>query len=229
VNVDRELRLRFHVAESRPGAGDQITVLLAIDSMRSAMSTPHGRQVYDTRRQTAATYTLSYSRQGGRPDYSASPAAEDFASVMGGPPPISLVLDRMFPPLPDSAIAVGAAWERSWTERGLEAMSVATRRVHGRFTLVRVEERDGARLARIEVRTTRAADAHAAADSTDTGALESTGTILLGVEDGVVREVTIEERVTGSGMFPGGLAPFRQTTRYRLTRVGGAADHGASS
>jgi len=218
IQMERDLRFRFRVIEGKAEGTDRVNIVLALDSLRAALSTPHGRQVYDTRTMARAV-ALAYGRTGGRPDYSASPEAEDFTRALSGPPPLSLVLDRMFPVLPDSAVRVGDTWDRAWTETGVEAMTVATRRVRAQFRLAGIAEQDGARIAHIEIVVRKTPDERAPAD-TAAGTLEARGAVVMGADDGVVREADYEEVITGSGMFPGGRTPFRQTTRYRIAQAG---------
>ena len=53
--------------------------------------------------------------------------------------------------------------------------------------------------------------------------LESTGFFLIGIEDGVIQEVSIEESVAGGWDFGGEALPYRQTSTVHGIRLGGAS------
>jgi hypothetical protein len=210
IRMDRELRAGFRIEQAH-AAENKINAVLAFDSIRAAVSTPHGRQVVDMREPLNASYRLSYSRLGGAPAYlDASPARQ-------GAPSVYPLLDVVFPAMPSQPVEEGDSWTHEWIRTQTDGVSVTERPVTTRYTLTGFEALDGETVARIDLMSSGGPEA-SPADSTRPGTMGARGTLLLDVASGIVRSVTLEETVTGAGVFPGGIAPYRQTTRYHLVR-----------
>ena len=208
-NVERQSRIRFTFRDARAEAGERVAVSVAVDSLRAAANTPHGRQVVDTRRSIGTAFDLVYARHGGPATYPGSVPELDFGA-MGGRLYVSTLIDLAMPALPDRPVRVGDSWERRWIRRQVVGKTVTERPVTSRSTLDRLETRNGVRLARVEV-TTR---------GTAGDPFEATGHVLIGVSDGVVHEVLVTESMSGSWNFNGAELPLRQTTTLRLALTG---------
>jgi hypothetical protein len=211
VRMDRELRASLRIEQADAAGENSVNAVLSFDSIRAAVSTPHGRQVFDMREVLHASYRLSYSRSGGAPAYL------DASPERNGAPPVHPLLDVVFPAMPSQPVQQGDSWEHEWMRTRTDGMSVTERSVTTRYTLKEFEALDGETIARIELVSSGGPETNPA-DSTRPGTMEAQGTLLLDVASGVVRSVTVEETVTGAALFPGGIAPYRQTTRYRLAR-----------
>jgi hypothetical protein len=217
---EREYRIRFTFADAQPAAADSVDVTARLDSVRAIMSSPHGRQVVDTRTLLGRTFPLRYARSGGAPSYTASPPAADFG-MFGGAFPVSIMVDFLFPRMPDQPVQVGDGWERVHVRRQVDGGSVLTEgNITSRYKLAGYENHDGVRLARLEVASSGDIGEVGAQGSGSTGRLESTGFILLGTLDGSVREASMEESVTISMATGSAHGTRRQTTNYRITSIG---------
>ena len=208
--IGRELRLRVRaVAEPVPaGAG---RVALRIDSIRASATTPHARELVDTRRHRGARVALRYDAGGGAPTVEGAPTV-DFASV-GGELPLASLLALVVAPVPGGALRVGHAVDRSWPRQSIDGNTASDRPVTARLTLRAVEGRGAGRVARIEILTRAAATA-------DAGAIEGRGTALVEVATGVLRELSLDETTSGTYRFGDGL-PYRQTTTIRIALAEG--------
>jgi hypothetical protein len=211
VQMDRELRAGFRIEQADAAGENSVNAVLAFDSVRAAVSTPHGRQVFDMRGALHASYRLSYSRSGGPPAYL------DASPEQNGAPSVQPLLDVVFPAMPSQPVQEGDSWEHEWMRTRTDGMSVTERPVTTRYTLKEFEALDGETVARIDLVSSGGPEANPA-DSTRPGTMEAQGTLLLDIGSGIVRSVTLEETVTGAAVFPGGISPYRQTTRYRLVR-----------
>jgi hypothetical protein len=219
--LQREVYVRFHFDRARAGSGDSTIVPAILDSLIAVMSSPHGRQVVDTRPLYGARFTLTYALAGGPPAWSAAPPAADFGDMMGGAFPVSALVDHAFLPLPDKAVATRGSWERQWTRRQVDGNVPTESRVNSRFTLGRTEQREGVRVARVTVTSQGQLTLAGGGAWPRAGQVEATGWILVGVEDGIVREVSLEETATGWVAMGDQQLPFRQKATIRLTLVNG--------
>ena len=209
-DIGRELRLRVRaLAEPAQGAGRRVA--LRVDSIRASATTPHARELVDTRRHRGTRVVVGYDAGGGAPTVEGAPTV-DFASV-GGELPLASLLALVVAPVPGGALRVGESVERSWPRESIDGNTASDRPATARLTLRAVEGRGAGRVARIEIVMRAAATA-------DAGAIEGRGTALVEVATGVLRELSLEETTSGTYRFGDGL-PYRQTTTIRIARVEG--------
>jgi len=222
LNAEREYQIRFQFDDAQARGGDSVSVSARLDSVRAIMVSPHGRQVVDTRILHGKTFAFTYARIGGAPTYPSAPPAADFG-MFGGAFPVSIMVDFLFPPMPDQPVQVGDAWERVHVRRQVDGGATPTEgSITSRYTFAGFEKRAGAWLARLEVAGSGAlvgADAHSETATDGAGTLEATGFILLGVADGIVREVSLQESVTAPATMGGSPGTRRQTTSFHITAV----------
>lgn len=204
--IGRQARARVRLAAA-PAAGTSQRVTMTLDSLRASITTPHSREVVDTRRHRGRSFAVGYPRAGGSAAFDSTTPALDYSSV-GGVLPLGAVLGHLFPPMPDRVVRVGESWERAWTRTSIDGNTLGDRPVTSRLTLRAIDGRGDARVARVEI-ATRGAPANGA------GAVEAKGFALVEVATGAVREVSIEETVTGTYNFGAGF-PYRQTTTIRI-------------
>jgi hypothetical protein len=161
-----------------------------------------------------ATVDLSYARTGGGAAYGGSVPAIDFATF-GGSLPLSALLDYLFQPLPDRAVSAGDRWEHTWVRKQVDGGAVTTRNVVSRFTVASLERQGAGTVARVNVET-RSSDAGGASGD----AFQSSGFFLIGVQDGLVREVSIEDTTSGPWDFGGEPLSYKQTSRVHVLGAG---------
>lgn len=208
--IRRELRLRVRAAAERPQGGNR-QVALRIDSIRASATTPHARELVDTRRHRGARGAVRYDAAGGPPIVEGAPTV-DFASV-GGELPLASLLALVVAPVPGAAVRVGRTVEQRWPRRSIDGNTPSDRPVTARLTLRAVEGRGADRVARVDIATRAPATA-------DAGAIEGRGTALVEVATGVLRELSLDETTSGTYRFGDGL-PYRQTTTIRIALVEG--------
>jgi hypothetical protein len=128
--------------------------------------------------------------------------------MFGGPFPVSIMIDLAFPPMPEQSVQVGDSWERVHARNQVDVGATPTAgNITSHYTLAGFERNDGVWLARLDV----ASNGDLTGGTDSIGKLEATGFILLGVDDGIVREVSLQESVTADAK--------RQTTNFRITSV----------
>ena len=208
--IGREARAVVRLSAA-PTSGAARRVSLTIDSLRASITTPHNRQIVDARRHRGKSFTAAYTGAGGPAVFDSAAPALDYTSV-GGELPLAAVLAHLFPPMPDRVVRVGESWERAWTRTSIDGNTLGERPVTTRVTLRGIDGRGDARVARLEI-LTRGAPANGA------GAVEARGTALVEVATGALRELSIEETVTGTYRFGAGL-PYAQTTTIRIAGAG---------
>lgn len=220
VDIVRDLRLRWHL-EGAAAAGDSVRATARFDSARGSVSSPHGRQIIDLRKLRGAAMPIAWAPSGGPPRVEGAPPAADFGEMMGAPMPVSHIVAHAFPAMPGRPVQAGDRWERTWTREAMDGVTGTRGQVTGRFRLARIEKVGGRDIARIEV--TWHGDSPAApagGQSKPPGPVDGRGTILIGVVDGVVRDVSFEETTTGSALFGPGAVGYRQTVSVRVTGGG---------
>ena len=213
IHVEREYRAGARLSDARV-SGDSVRVTLTLDSARASTIAHGTRQVIDTRTMVGKSAALTYARQGGVARVADDGPAADFGPRLGGLVPVSVLFDALFPPIPAQPVRVRDSWERTWQRTALDAAAVTQRPVTARYTLASVETRNGVRLARIGVTIAEPA-------AGDDAAIDATGSILIGLDDGIVREAVLTETVAGNGDLGGAMRAFEQTTNYRLTAING--------
>jgi hypothetical protein len=216
---ERTYRIGFTITTAAP-AGDSIRATARVDSMRAVMDSPHGRQVIDTRRMVGNTFALTYAQRGGPANYSDVPVA-DFG-MLGGAFPASTLIDYAFPAMPDHAVKTGDSWQHTWTRRQVDATSGTLAQITTLYTLLAFEKLDGAVVARVQVSSKGelSADTSAGAPAWEKpGSVQSNGYVLIGVDDGVVREVALEEAVKGFAAMGKPQTQYDQTAKIHVQRV----------
>jgi hypothetical protein len=206
--IGRALRLRVR-ALAEPVQGGTRQVALRIDSIRASATTPHARELVDTRRHRGARVVVRVAAADGASTVQGAPTV-DFASV-GGELPLASLLALVVAPVPGGALRVGQAVERAWPRQSIDGNTASDRPVTARLTLRAVAGRGADRVARIEIATRAAATA-------DAGAIEGRGMALVEVATGVLRELSLDETTSGTYRFGDGL-PYRQATTVRIARA----------
>jgi hypothetical protein len=217
IDIVREARIRWRL-EAAKGAGDSVRATVRFDSLRGSVSSPHGRQVLDLRTMRGTGMPIVWSRSGGPPRIDGAPPAADFGEMMGEPMPMPHFVTHAFPTLSAKGVQPGDRWEASFTRVAMDANTETRRPITMRYRLMDVEKQNGADVARIEV--TWHGDAPAGTDTREAGAVDGKGFVRIGVVDGVVREVDIEETTSGTARFAPGPFRYRQTTRVRIASAG---------
>jgi hypothetical protein len=218
THLMRDARFRF-----RFGAGERISEqrsssLVVFDSARAAVTSPHGREVIDARPLMGRSVPVTWAHSGGPAEWEPGVAIVDFGDF-GTPQPVSALIDYVFPALDARAVRTGDSWERGWQRRMIDGNRWTETDVITRLKLDRLESHGGVTLARITFRTDAVGDRGPSAS----------GSIVLGVEDGVVREVVLEDLSSGEWSFGEDRVAFEQTTTLRLTLDGEVDGHGLNS
>jgi len=206
THLVRDARFRFHFADGERSTGERSAGAVVFDSARAAVTSPHGREVIDARPLMGRSAPLTWAREGGPAEWSAGGPVVDFGDF-GAPQPVSALIDYGFPPLDTRAVRSGDSWERTWQRRMIDGNRWTETAVTTRLTLDRIDRHGDVTLARITFRT----------NATGSGGPSANGSIVIGVEDGVVREVILEDVASGEWSFGEEGVPFRQTTTLRLT------------
>lgn len=212
--IGRETRLRvtFDAGQRR---GNTNEAVVRVDTARGSLSTPHNREVLDLRNLQNTRFTITYGDSGAPATWPATPAGLAFGD--GSEIPFATLLGQLIPALPMRAARTGDTWERSWTRRSMNGQERAQHAVTTRYTLEAITQSAGTRVARVRFVTTSGAGAPPV--------FKSGGTMLVGADDGVLRELTLEESSTGNWDFNGEMLPFIQTdvTKLVLRDATGAA------
>jgi hypothetical protein len=213
VDIVREARIRWHV-EAAKGEGDSVRATVRFDSLRASVSSPHGRQVLDLRTMRGAAMPIVWSKAGGSPRVEGAAPAADFGDMMGAPMPMPHFVMHAFPTLSAKAVQPGDRWEASLTRVAMDGITETRRPITARYRLVDITKASGADVARVEV--TWHGDVPAGTNARDAGAVDGKGFVRIGVTDGVIREVDVEETTSGTAQFAPGPFPYLQTTRVRI-------------
>lgn len=210
----RDARFRFHFADGERSTGERSAGAVVFDSARAAVTSPHGREVIDARQLRGRSAPLTWSHAGGPAEWAAGDPVVDFGDF-GAPQPVSALIDYGFPPLDTRTVRSGDSWERTWHRRMIDGNRWTETGVTTRLTLERLEQHGDVTLARITFRT----------NATESGGPSANGSIVIGVEDGVVREVILEDIASGEWSFGDEGVPFTQTTTLRLALDGEPPAH----
>jgi hypothetical protein len=150
ATAQRDYRIRFRFEAARAGTADSVSVTARIDSARAATVIHDGRRVLDARRLPGTTFSLAWARTGGRPAYGRDVPTIDFGTL-GGPLPVSLLVDPLFPLMPDRPVSIGDTWEREWVRDHVNGTSLGGRAAMTRFALATIERSGGHTIARIDI------------------------------------------------------------------------------
>ena len=217
---ERTYRLRFRITDATAASGDSVRATATLDSVRAVMDSPHGRQVVDTRRMVGNTFGFVYARAGGPARYDSTAPSVDY-SMLGGKFPATVLIDYAFPPVPDHPVKPGDVWEHSWTRRQLDATSHTEARVTSRYTLLGFEKLAGTRVARVRVKSSGALGAEAGGPAwSKPGSIEANGYLLLGLSDGRVYELSLQETAQGFTHMGSSETPFSQNATIHLQLAG---------
>lgn len=214
THIMRESRLRFRFVSGSSADGGRASAALTFDSARAAVTSPHGREVRDARPLVGTSTRLSWNRTTGDPEWQAPVPEIDYGDF-GGTMPVSVLIDQALPAMSADAVGPGGSWEAESQRRRIDGNTWTIESVVTRYTLEDVERVNGAAVARVAFTMRRPSSR----------TLEASGSFVIGVDDGVVRTLELEERVPGTWSFGGEALPFVQTTTLRLDLVA----HGAGN
>jgi hypothetical protein len=210
MEAQRSFRIRGHIEQATALTGDSVLLTVKLDSARASAVQHDTRQILDARQLPGAAIELAYARAGGRPAWRTTPPSVDFGEMIEGPVPVSIMLDPLFIPMPDHAVEAGATWEREWRRDWLDGRTPGEQRMRVRFRFERIEKAGRASVARIAI-------------SSPADPAGPTGYALVGIEDGVVHEVSIDAVSSATLEFGADTFPYRQTSTLRIALAGGSS------
>jgi hypothetical protein len=117
---------RRYGAEYTLGAGGGPQGHARLETLRIAMSTPHGRQTIDTRHLAGIEFELRIPATGGRPGYDEDTPVLEMPGMLEGEVALARLMDYGFPELPDGPVEVGHRWTGHSSHPHVEAQVMAT-------------------------------------------------------------------------------------------------------
>lgn len=219
ANLERRYGARYALTGLGGGdGGPQVSVRL--DSLGVVVSTPHGRQVLDTRHLVGSEAEMAISGRGGIPLYADSFPVFEMAGVLEGEVPLSRLMNYGFPDLPDRPVQVGDSWTTHSSRPQIEAHLHLTANLTTEYRFEGWETVDGVDCVRIEGRmvgemTTRGQIRYGVSHDY-TGTLQGSLTWFFDPSTGTLVGMTGEESSDGVMTTETAETPIKQYTQIQI-------------
>ena len=204
------------------GDGDGgLPASVRLDSLRVGMSSPHGRQVFDTRYLAGSEFKVTIPERGGTPAYESEPVFE-MAGMLEGQVEISRLMNYGFPELPDRRVNVGDSWTTSTSRPQVEAYLTMPAELTTEYRFAGWETVEGVECVKIEARlagemTARAVLQHGQ-QADYTGSLQGQATWFFDPAAGVLMRMSGVESSDGLLTTGEKETPIKQETRIEIRR-----------
>ncbi len=225
TGLERRFGARYTLVGAGDGVGaDRTTVRL--DSLAAVMSTPHGRQVFDTRHLVGIEFELAISERGGIPQYPEDAPVLDMGPMMEREVSLSRLMNFGFPELPSDPVQVGDTWTTHSSRPQVEAVVHLMAEVTTEYRFAGWETVDGVDCARIEGRIAGEMEGLVGSEDdpafTYAGTLQGNATWLLDPISGTLMSMTGDE--TSDGVLTQGEkeTPIQQITRIQIGLADGS-------
>jgi hypothetical protein len=218
--VQRRYGARYTFTRVGEGAGG-LSATAVLDSLGVGVSSPHGRQVFDTRYLAGSEFALTISERGGAPAYDAEPVF-DMTGMLEGTVTLSRLMNYGFPELPDHPVTVGDSWTSRSARSQVEAYLTMPASIETEYSFTGWETIDGVDCARIEARIVGKMTAQAVLQHGQradyTGTLEGHATWHFDPDAGSLLQMSGEE--SSDGLLSTGQkeTPIKQHTRVEIRR-----------
>ena len=218
AEVARRFGARYTVTAVGPGDGS-LPATVRLDSLGVGVSSPHGRNVFDTRHLAGTEFEVRIPERGGIPVYQDEPVF-DMGAALERQVHLSRLVNYAFPELPDHPVEVGDSWTTQTSRQQVEAYLSMPADLTTEYRFAGWEVVEGVRCAKIEGNLASQMTAHAqlgdGQDVSYTGTLEGQATWLFDPGSGTLVRMTAEE--SSDGLLTQGEkdTPIRQHTQVQI-------------